>query len=130
MNATENQGLLMPLLAYRFRVRVENDPGFEITKQVLNCSIDYVNSHIHLSIVQPATDNEVHSIIKTMCNRPTQNIYVEHLRNSTDGKEPKIEFTNVFNGCKAIKHELKLDYARNDKACHDLVLKFESHTGM
>lgn len=123
---TENQEILMPLLAYRFRVRVENDPNNAVTKQVVNCTIDYVNSLISLTIRQPVIDDDVHSIIKTMCNRPNQNIYIDHIGSNADRT---VEFTNIFNDCKAVKHELRLDYVALSAAIHNLVLKFGSHVG-
>lgn len=125
-NTTENQTIWMPLLAYRFKVRVENDPTHSITKQVMNCTIDYVNSLISLTIRQPLIDDDVHSIIKTMCNRPNQNIYVEHIGSNA---AKTVEFTNIFHNCKAVEHQLILDYAGNDAAVHNLVLKFGSHVG-
>lgn len=122
-NSPENEivqeiGALMPVLQHRWRLRIENDEANIISRQVTDLTIDYVNMEIAVNITQPARDTVLHEYLMREAGDDLH-VYIDILTGNQNIAS-RMEFE-----VQLAEHKFRLDYASDDVAKHEIVLKIK-----
>lgn len=120
LNSQNISGVLMPALAYRFRILFEinnKDERDLLTKQIISCENNYKKRETKITIRGPY-NSCIHTIILKMCKRIID-IQIQEL----DGSNAIILNTVCFLDCILKNHKVKYNYGKSEAVNHTLTFK-------
>jgi len=123
IDAEKRGGILMPLLAYRFRIifpmeaLLHPEQELLLTQQIMSCSFDFVKKELKVELRQPITKGML-SLVNYISTHFIS-IIVEPLNGVSDSL-----FSIHVLDCKCIDHSFKLDYSDSAVAVHKLIFNY------
>ncbi len=113
-------GILMPALAYRFRVipRINQNDSMPFIQNMISVDIDLFKKELLFKIREDILGG-TSSAIRQIGNGTAYNI--DYLDGSIDGKPIT---TLIFPNTKTISHNMRFDYASKDVVTHELLVTF------
>ena len=117
-NTTKFKELVMPLLPWRYQVKLSYDTENIFSKQVVKCTFDFHNNTLELTTRQPRDDGGFCDLVRRL-NSEYHNIQVEFLNELA-----QVTHTENLQG-KMIAHKFELNYsvAENTPAEHHITLQ-------
>lgn len=117
-------GILMPNIAHRFMLEFRFNNSKEtsdyLSRQVVNCKMNYLNKIVTVDIEQPASIPDFHDVL------------FEDIAHSTITGTLVVQTTHYnlsLIGCRCIDHQLDFDYSDSAAVTHRLKFEFNGvHT--
>lgn len=111
-------GILMPNIAHRFMLgfqfNISKETSDYLSRQTINCKMDYLNKTVTVDIEQPASIPDFHDILFDIIND-----------SSTGRLVVQTEHYNLsLINCRCINHQLDFDYAESAAVTHKLKFAF------
>lgn len=114
------EGILLPLMAHRFRVLFPSRYPPVLTAQVTKCAMSFSAKTLSIVIEQSNADvGLLEAVAEIMGSRSPQKIVVDMMT----GAGETVSRINFLGLC-AVNHEFVLDYALNQTAVHHLEFTF------
>lgn len=120
MTNTTTDGILMPMMANRFQLSLNQAGNCIFGKQVRLVEIDLLNKTMHMEVEQPVSDCGMFDEVIDVCSSSVPLII--QITNMAGNGKATCGF--VFRHCKVTAHEYRLDYASNEIAAHTLTISF------